>query len=512
MKQQFLSLLIVLVAFLGIMDATYLSYQEIRGIVPPCKPPFACGVVLESAWSHIGPIPLSLFGMAYYSLVFGLGVVLFLGMRTITTPKKVSFYVEDLLFVVTTCGILFSAYLVSIMAFVLKAWCLYCLFSAGFSFLLFWISMYLHRKLEPQRRRPRLPLRRSFFRAFYQWIVKPICFLLDAEFVHVHMTNIGRLLGKLPTFRTLTAWQFAYADKRLVRTIDGMTFPNPVGLSAGFDYNADLPAILPSVGFGFATIGTVTNEPYQGNPPPRLDRFPKSKALLVNKGFKSLGAKAIIKKLEKQTFAIPIGISIGSTNKAHASLQAQIEDILSCFRQFEASSVQHHYYELNISCPNTTGGQPFTTGNRLQKLVKAVQALGVKKPIYLKMPIDLSFSQVLPLLDAADTYGIHGVIFGNLTKDKTNPDVHPVDRKQWADRSGNLSGKPTWNRSNTLIQMTRQAYKSRFTIIGAGGIFTPEDAKFKLSLGADLIQLITGMIYEGPQLIGAINEYLKDKK
>ncbi len=512
MKQKLLGLFIVIVAFLGILDATYVTYQESQGIIPPCTPPFSCGQVLESKWSHIGPVPISAIGVLYYSFVFGFGVVLFLGTRIIHYPKKVSVYVEDLLLTFTSCGLLFSMYLIFIMAFVLQAWCLYCLLSASFCILLFGMSFLLHRELRSSRQNPRLPLRRSLFRALYQWCLKPLYFLLDAEFVHTNMTTIGNVMGKFLVLRSLTAWLFAYSDKKLEQTIDGIVFPNPVGLSAGFDYNAELPGILPSVGFGFATIGTVTNEPYEGNRKPRLGRFPKSQALVVNKGFKSLGAKAIIKKLEGHSFAIPIGISIGSTNKNYDSLGLQIENVVAGFKQFEASKVAHSYYELNISCPNTAGGQPFTTPARLKKLLVALQKLHISKPIYIKMPIDLQFSEVLPLLELADSFNIHGVIFGNLTKDKNNPDVHPADKKSWKNIQGNLSGKPTWNRSNNLIQMTKKTFGSRFTIIGAGGIFTPEDAQFKLSLGADLVELITGMIYEGPQLIGAINEYIRDTK
>ncbi len=325
------------------------------------------------------------------------------------------------------------------------------------------------------------------------------------------MTQTGKTLGAFPVTRMLTHTLFEYSNLRLHKKIDGIVFPNPVGLSAGFDYDADLTSIIPSVGFGFATIGTVTNEPYGGNKAPRLGRYPRSQALLVNKGFKSSGANAIIKKLENQEFAIPIGISIGSTNKQHASLLAQIEDILHAFILFERSGVLHSYYELNISCPNTTGGQPFTTHDRLEHLLIKLDAVKIKRPIYIKMPIDLSDSQTLSLLHTAKKHTIAGVIFGNLTKDKDNPDVDPQDRVHWKSVQGNLSGKPTMNRSNHFIELTKKTFKSHFIIIGTGGIFTPEDAQTKFRLGADLVQLITGMIYEGPQLIGEINEYIASR-
>jgi dihydroorotate dehydrogenase len=322
------------------------------------------------------------------------------------------------------------------------------------------------------------------------------------------MTLMGKSLGTSFLGKALTSFAFKYTDPSLEKKIDGITFTNPIGLSAGFDYNAELTQILPSVGFGFMTVGTVTLEAYEGNVPPRLGRFPKSNALIVNKGFKSLGAEAVIKKLKNQKFAIPVGISIGSTNKPFSSLQAQIRDIKKTFELFEKSKVKHSYYELNISCPNTKVGQPFTSTKNLAQLLIELQRLKIKKPVYTKMPIDLPEDQVLQLLKVIDHSFISGVIFGNLTKDKTNPSVHPHDRVLWQRRPGNLSGKPTWERSNALIQLVKKHYADRFTIIGTGGVFSGADAQEKMDYGADLVQLITGMIFQGPQLIGDINAYL----
>ncbi len=340
----------------------------------------------------------------------------------------------------------------------------------------------------------------------YQRIIKKIFFWWDAETIHNFLTNVGKLLGSSQLTQLLTEWCFAYRSSHLSRVIDGITFPNPVGLAAGFDYNGQLTQILPSVGFGFQTIGTVTLNPYPGNPKPRLGRFPNSQALLVNKGLKTKGAKQIIYDLEKiDSFAYPIGISIASTNQHFNSLRDQLVDFMSCFVLFEKSHVKHTYYELNISCPNTFGGEPFTTPTRLELLLKCVDRLQLSRPVYIKMPIDQSEKETLQLLKVAANHQISGVVIGNLTKDKHNPDVLPTDQAEWQQRAGNLSGKPTWNRSNQLIKLTRQHFKNRFTIIGTGGIFSGEDAQTKIELGADLVQLITGMIFQGPQLIGQIN-------
>lgn len=343
----------------------------------------------------------------------------------------------------------------------------------------------------------------------YRNLLKRLFFLCDPERVHTALVFIGQWSGRIPLARRLMALFFSDSSNVRYKNIDGITFKGPVGLAAGFDYNAQLPLILPSLGFGFATVGTVTYRPYEGNSKPRLGRMPASKALLVNKGFKSLGCHEVIRRLDNQRFAIPIGISIGSTNTEFNNLDEQISDIMKCFKAFETSRVKHRYYELNISCPNTKGGQPFTTPARLEKLLRALKRLHVSKPIYVKMPIDYPPKQTLALLRVLDKYPIAGVIFGNLTKDKNNPDVTEADRRVWQQRAGNLSGKPTWKRSNAMIALTKEQFGNRFTIIGTGGIFSPEDAAEKMRLGADLVQLITGMIYQGPQLIGEINDTLR---
>ncbi|HEX7017703.1 MAG TPA: quinone-dependent dihydroorotate dehydrogenase [Patescibacteria group bacterium] len=342
----------------------------------------------------------------------------------------------------------------------------------------------------------------------YQHLIKPLFFLCDPESVHNFMTQIGRALGSNSVTKEVTRLLLAHQNSKLNKTIDGISFSNPVGLSAGFDYNGDLTQILPAVGFGFQTIGTVTWQPYEGNPKPRLGRFPNSKALLVNKGLKSLGAQAIIKELEPLTFEVPIGISIAATNRYYQTTREQMLDILQSFSAFENSHVKHSYYELNISCPNTFGGEPFTSPSRLDLLLRVIDKLKLSRPIYIKMPIDQSEAETLELLNVIDRHQVQGVIIGNLTKDKNSPDINEVDRERWLHSPGNLSGKPTWQRSNNLIALTKKQYGDRFTIIGCGGIFSGEDAHTKMKLGADLVQLITGMIYQGPQLIGQINHYL----
>ncbi len=505
-----ISLLIVLVSFLGILDAGFITYEKLRHIVPPCQPGFACATVLESKYAYIGPIPLATLGLFFYSTVFIFAILNFV---EITHVKilGLKLHTHDILFGLALFGAGFSLYLFLIMAVILKAWCLYCLISALLCATNFFLNIFLWRLKRGECGKACSRPRAQLTHWLYRNLLKPIFFLFDAEDMHNLMTWVGEILGSISLTRRFTAWMFNYHSPSSGKMVDGIFFPDLVGLAAGFDYSAKLTQILPSVGFGFMTVGTVTHQPYGGNKPPRLGRFPRSRALLVNKGFKSEGANAIIRKLTGLTFAIPVGISIGSTNMVFESQKAQIEDIISSFRLFEKSSLRHAFYELNISCPNTQGGQPFTTKERLEALLVKLEKLRIKKPIYIKMPIDLGEKDTLTLLKVAKKFTIAGAVFGNLTKDHKNPEVDSKERKVWAESVGNLSGKPTWKRSNALIRLTRRHFGKRFTIIGTGGIFSGEDAKDKLKAGADLVQLITGMVYEGPQLIGQINHHLSRK-
>jgi dihydroorotate dehydrogenase len=520
----FLSLLLIILSMIGIADSSLITYDKLSGVVPDCGVGFDCGAVLNSEWSSIGPIPLSLLGLFFYLTVFTLSILNYLDFDikkiTLKLSKRLKLKKNNILLLITTqelillvtiFGALFSAYLVFLMAVIIEAWCKYCLISAFTSFTLFLVSSKLY--LKYQKNSPFL-LKKiiiSVEHFLYVNIVKKIFFLFDAEDMHNFHTKLGKDLGSSKLLQKLTSIIFSFSHKKLEQTIDGVTFKNPVGLSAGFDYNGELTGILPSVGFGFHTIGTVTYHPYEGNKKPRLGRLLKSKSLVVNKGFKSLGAKTIAKKLSRIKFSIPTGISIGSTNKYYKSSKEQITDILKTFSIFEKSKVNHLYYELNISCPNTFGGEPFTNPKKLELLLASLENLKISKPIYVKMPIDQSKKATLLMLRIVDKFHIAGVIFGNLTKDKKNPDVNKEDQKKWKKIKGNLSGKPTWNRSNELIKLTRENFKNRFTIIGTGGVFTGEDAIKKMELGADLVQIITGMIFEGPQVLGDMNLKLAQK-
>lgn len=344
----------------------------------------------------------------------------------------------------------------------------------------------------------------------YRWILKPILFMFPADTVHELLVAFGEEAGKMELFRQITSILWKHHDPRLTQTIHGLTYANPIGLSAGFDYDARLIDILPSVGFGFHSVGTVTNGVYDGNPRPMLGRLPKSQSLLVNKGFKSAGMDAIARRIGDTRSTIPLGISIGATNKAYKTFTDMVEEIAQGF--IKASKIPGaDYYELNISCPNLINIQNiekrFDTPTGLTAILTRLSTCPIVRPVYIKMPLEKTLEETGALVDAAIPFAfIKGLIFSNLAKNRENPRFDSEEIKNAG--KGNFSGKPTEAKSNELIAFAYARYKERFTIIGCGGVFTAEDAYKKIKLGASLIQLITGMIYMGPQQIGAINKGL----
>ncbi len=326
--------------------------------------------------------------------------------------------------------------------------------------------------------------------------------MFDPEWVHDFITSIGEFLGKYSLSKFLVSRLFSYKNPVLEQELWGIKFKNPVGLAAGFDKDARLYSVMGSVGFGFSEIGTVTLDSYKGNPKPRLYRLLKSKGLVVYYGLKNIGAKAIIKSLQKKKKSIPQVISIGRTNSQKtADFESGINNYYNCLKEFTDTGVGDAF-EINISCPNLFGGVSFADETSLEKLLQKIYTLNVKKPIFLKIPINPSWPELEKLVKVALRFGVQALVIGNLNKDKFHSsikDAIPENIK------GSVSGKPTRDLSNNLISKTYKNYGDKIKIIGVGGIFSAEDAYEKICRGASMVELITGMIYEGPQLIGDIN-------
>lgn len=485
---------LVVLSLIGLLDSLYLTYEHFFQKLDFCPLHnwlIDCGAVLRSPYAYLGPVPLAVIGVLHYSLLLLFTLSYF---RT----KQIRYL--SIILIQTISGLLFTVYLLYVQAFILRVFCFYCLISAATSILLVASFFIYHRS--------KLHSIIIYLEGLlYRTVVKPFFFLINPELVHDTVTTFGEIAGRVGLIRKLVA--SVHRTKQVPTIVAGISFPGKVGLSAGFDYDAKLIEFLPSLGFGFHTIGSITADSYEGNPRPRLGRLPKSKSLLVNKGLKNLGVDAIIKKIKKirrRSKEIPLGISVAKTNcKETASERKGIVDYVYSFKQLEKARVCD-YYELNISCPNAYGGEPFTTPEKLEKLLAALSKLKISKPIFVKMPVDYSTEQTKGLCDVIVKYNLPGVIMGNLTKDRSNP---RLDKEEVRNATqGNFSGKPTEDRCNNLISFIHKMYGSKLIIIGCGGIFFPADAQEKIRRGATLVQLITGLIYQGPQLVAEINSKL----
>ncbi|MAG07290.1 dihydroorotate dehydrogenase (quinone) [Candidatus Pacearchaeota archaeon] len=347
-----------------------------------------------------------------------------------------------------------------------------------------------------------ISIRNNILKFHYKNIAKPIFFKIPPEIVHDHTTNLGKKLGSNSLTRSLTSNLFNYKNKKLEQKILGIHFKNPIGLAAGFDKDAQLTDILPSVGFGFEEIGSITGEQCHGNPKPRLWRLINSKSLVVYYGLKNQGCQKIAKRIKNKSFKIPILISIAKTNSKSTVLTKNgITDYTKAYKEFanigDASVI-------NISCPNTFGGEPFHDTKKLDQLLKKLKEVHSTKPLFIKISPDLNEKELDNIITVARKYKIAGFICTNLSKNRQNIKL----QDNVIHTKGGISGKPIENKSNKIISFIYKKTKGEFIIIGVGGVDSAKSAYKKICLGASLVQLITGMIYEGPQLISEINQGL----
>jgi dihydroorotate dehydrogenase subfamily 2 len=251
------------------------------------------------------------------------------------------------------------------------------------------------------------------------------------------------------------------------------------------------------VGFGFEEAGSITALPFEGNPRPWMWRVPEHKALRINYGLKSSGAPNIHKYLLGKKFNFILGISLAKTNsKATSEVPVGIEDYFTSYKIFQDVG---DYFTINISCPNTSEASPiFAQAQNLDLLLAKLFSIPKTKPVFVKLSPDLAEDQLAGILQVGNKHPLDGFICTNLTK--VNKFNHPG--------KGGFSGKAVEELSNQMLTKVYKFYGGKKIIIGCGGVFSAEDAYKKIKLGASLIQLITGMIYQGPQLIGEINRGL----
>jgi dihydroorotate dehydrogenase len=329
----------------------------------------------------------------------------------------------------------------------------------------------------------------------YRSVVRPILFSLDAERVH-HLAMSGlAAFGPL-----LERWAPKNPDPRLARSFFGLTFPNPVGLAAGFDKNAVALAAWAGLGFGFAEVGTITARAQSGNPKPRVFRVPECDAIINRLGFNNDGADAIAERLRRLRMTqrwptIPVGINLGKSRVTPVE-EATADYLLSFDR------LQHYgdYFVLNVSSPNTPGLRALQDHVALDELLGDVQRRNAAgAPLLVKIAPDLEWAQLEDILALVEEHHVAGLIATNTTVDLTSV---PEPRRT----QGGLSGHPLRERATQIVRFITA--RSKVPVIAVGGILSPDDALEKFDAGAALIQLYTGFIYEGPGLIRRICEAL----
>ncbi len=339
-------------------------------------------------------------------------------------------------------------------------------------------------------------------------IIRNTLFLLPPETAHqVSMKGLD-MVAAIPLFNHWMSSHFQVQDPSLAKSVFGLQFPNPVGLGAGFDKNAEHLDALDMLGFGFVEIGTVTPKPQAGNVKPRLFRIPDQKALINRMGFNNDGVDLIANRLKerksKTNSTLIIGGNIGK-NKVTENQDAW-KDYCTNFIGLEEVV---DYFVVNVSSPNTPGLRELQEKEALRKIFSELQLLNKNnKPILLKIAPDLETSALDDIIALTSEVKIDGLVSSNTTLDRSLLNSMNTERAKIIGPGG-LSGQPLFNKSNQVLDYLYKGIGDRLPIIASGGVFKPEDAQAKLDAGASLVQVWTGFIYEGPGIVKNILQALK---
>ncbi len=337
----------------------------------------------------------------------------------------------------------------------------------------------------------------------YKLIIRPLLFMMDAERVHYLVFTLLKLKGRIPVFKSLLRAFCLYKHPSLAKQLFGLQFENPVGLAAGFDKDATLIDELACFGFGFIEIGTLTPQPQPGNDKPRLFRLPQDQALINRLGFNNEGVIAAVERLNKRSSKVIVGGNIGK-NKDTSNEKA-LDDYAYCF---EALHPYVDYFVVNVSSPNTPGLRELQEKEPLRKLLSYVKSLSLSKPnpkpILLKIAPDLTLEQLDDVITILKETKTDGVIATNTTISRAG--LATSKDQLFKIGNGGLSGKPLSQYANEIIRYLRKNLGKDYPIIGVGGIMSVHDALEKIKAGADLIQIYTGFVYEGPGFVKRINQ------
>ena len=338
-------------------------------------------------------------------------------------------------------------------------------------------------------------------------LIKNGLFLFPPETAHKLSMQGLHIAAAVPFISNWMANTFQYKNNNLQKKVFGLDFPNPVGLGAGFDKNAEHIDVLALLGFGFIEIGTVTPLPQAGNPAPRLFRLPDQKALINRMGFNNDGVEKISRRLKerksKQHAPIIIGGNIGK-NKITQNEDAWKDYCIN----FKGLEEVVDYFVVNVSSPNTPGLRALQEKEALRKIFSELQNLNKNnKPILLKIAPDLELSALDDIISLTKEVKIEGLVSSNTTLDRSIlTEANQI--KAEAIGAGGLSGQPLLEKSNAVLRYLHKGINGRIPIIASGGIFSGADAQSKLDAGAALVQVWSGFIYEGPSMVKRICNYL----
>ena len=344
-------------------------------------------------------------------------------------------------------------------------------------------------------------------------LIRPLLFRLPAETAHRFALSTLSTALEVGTIRRGVERKYRTSPFGNLKRF-GLTFRNPVGLAAGFDKNGDSADLLATLGFGFIEVGTVTSEAQPGNPSPRLFRLPRDRALINRLGFNNCGAKRLVKSLKQHRPDCVLGINIGKARSV--PVEKAIPDYL---KTFEIVYDVADYIAVNVSSPNTPQLRELQQSDILRDLLMQLQtrnrelaetySLTAPRPLLLKIAPDLNDEHLASIVDVAHQTRISGIIATNTTTSREHLQSSPSRIASAGE--GGLSGAPLRERSNEVIRTVYRLTNGSLPIVGVGGIFTAADAWEKICAGASLVQLYTGLIYEGPRVVRTINEGLRRK-
>lgn len=332
----------------------------------------------------------------------------------------------------------------------------------------------------------------------YRFLLRPLLFLFDPEAIHHFTFSLIRTIKLIPGIPAIIRTIYQYQKPELECEILGLKFKHPVGLAAGFDKDALATDAFSDFGFSFIEIGTVTPKPQPGNEKPRLFRLPKDRAIINRMGFNNQGAAAAAERLASRQSKVIVGGNIGK-NKTTPN-ESAFDDYKECWRILDPVV---DYFVINVSSPNTPGLRELQEKEPLRQLLTGIKSLSLTsqkpKPILLKIAPDLTEQQLIDIVDILRSTGTDGIIATNTTINRTGLKSSGTQLEKIG--AGGLSGAPLQDKSNEVIRFLREKLGPDYPIIGVGGIMSAQDAKEKLKAGANLIQIYTGFIYEGPGLV-----------